>query len=95
MGAQAGIAIAAAVLGNVIGSANKPKDMPTPMAPPAPPPSQAAKTPDAQGVLGQMQGTGQAGGGGGTPGVAQTFLTGPGGVDPSKLSLGKSSLLGT
>lgn len=52
---------------------------------------QATKAPDAQGVAGQMAGTGQAGG---TPGVAQTFLTGATGVDPDMLKLGKSTLLG-
>ena len=47
--------------------------------------------PDANTFVGGMTGTGQAGG---APGVAQTFLTGPGGVDPNNLQLGKTTLLG-
>lgn len=35
-----------------------------------------------------------AGNSGGSPGAAQTLLTGPGGVDPAELKLGKSTLLG-
>lgn len=60
----------------------------SPAAPPAP---QAAKAPDADTVAKGMAGAGQAGG---SPGVAQTFLTGPGGIDPSLLNLGKNTLLG-
>lgn len=52
---------------------------------------QASKVPDANADLTKNTGTGQAGG---SPGVAQTFLTGPGGVDPSLLNLGKTTLLG-
>lgn len=52
---------------------------------------QASQVPDANTDLSKEAGTGQAGG---NPGVAQTFLTGPGGVDPSLLNLGKSTLLG-
>ena len=54
-------------------------------------PPQASKAPDALGTLKSQQGTGQAGG---APGVAQTFLTGAGGIDPSLLQLGKTTLLG-
>jgi hypothetical protein len=60
------------------------------IAPPKPPP-QASKAPDAAGVLKSQQGAGQAGG---APGVAQTFLTGAGGIDPALLQLGKTTLLG-
>jgi hypothetical protein len=60
-------------------------------APPPLPAAQTAKTPDASAVAQGLAGTGQAGG---TPGVAQTFLTGPGGIDPSLLQLGKTTLLG-
>jgi len=63
----------------------------TPAQPVIPPPPQASKVPDASTIQQQLAGTGQAGG---TPGVAQTFLTGPGGIDPSLLKLGKNTLLG-
>lgn len=52
---------------------------------------QASKAPGVQGVAAGQAGAGQAGG---APGVAQTFLTGASGVDPSTLNLGKASLLG-
>lgn len=52
---------------------------------------QASKAPGAQAVQADQAGTGQAGG---SPGVAQTFLTGAAGVDPSTLNLGKNTLLG-
>lgn len=52
---------------------------------------QASKAPSVQSVQAGQAGTGQAGG---APGVAQTFLTGAAGVDPSLLNLGKNTLLG-
>lgn len=52
---------------------------------------QASQVPDANTDITKNTGTGQAGG---DSGVAQTFLTGPGGIDPSLLNLGKSTLLG-
>lgn len=52
---------------------------------------QASKAPSVQAVQADQAGTGQAGG---SPGVAQTFLTGAAGVDPSLLNLGKNTLLG-
>ena len=52
---------------------------------------QASKAPTTSAIMGQQAGTGQAGG---APGVAQTFLTGASGVDPSTLNIGKSTLLG-
>lgn len=52
---------------------------------------QAAQVPNAQTVRGSMAGTGQ---GGGSPGIAQTFLSGTGGVSPSLLQLGGNTLLG-
>ena len=55
------------------------------------PPPQASKAPTASTVINGQVGAGQAGG---SPGVAQTFLTGPGGIDPSLLKLGKTTLLG-
>lgn len=60
-------------------------------APKLPNAPQAAQSPDANTDITKNAGAGQAGG---NPGVAQTFLTGPGGVDPSLLNLGKSTLLG-
>lgn len=52
---------------------------------------QADVAPNTAGAQSAMAGTGQAGG---SPGVAQTFLTGASGVDPSTLDLGKKTLLG-
>lgn len=52
---------------------------------------QASKAPSVQSVQAGQAGAGQAGG---APGVAQTFLTGAGGIDPSLLNLGKTTLLG-
>lgn len=52
---------------------------------------QASKAPNSQAVQASEAGAGQAGG---APGVAQTFLTGAGGIDPSTLNLGKNTLLG-
>lgn len=59
--------------------------------PEAAPVSQAAKAPTAGTARDGMTGTGQAGG---APGIAQTMLTGAGGVDPATLGLGKNTLLG-
>ena len=84
--------VAAAVVGGLVLSQMQQKpSIPTPAAPIAPPQSQAAQIPDAQNTVKALGGTGQAGG---APGVAQTFLTGPGGVDQGSLLLGKTSLLG-
>jgi hypothetical protein len=52
---------------------------------------QASKAPGVKSVQTSQAGSGQAGG---SPGVAQTFLTGAAGVDPSTLNLGKNTLLG-
>ena len=75
--------------GALLGSMQKTPSIPAPPAPEAPP--QASKTPDTQEVLSTMKGTGQAGG---SPGVAQTFLSGNGGVDQNSLVLNKKTLLG-
>lgn len=80
--AAAAAFVVGAGLSAYAGSKNKPNIPATP---------QAGKVPDANTDLSKEAGTGQAGG---NPGVAQTFLTGPGGVDPSLLNLGKSTLLG-
>ncbi len=90
-----GFSAAAAALG-VFGGAymaskQQTPNIPAPAAAAAAPESQAAKTPDTLDVLKSQMGTGQAGG---NPGVAQTFLTGAGGIDPNSLNLKKNSLLG-
>lgn len=80
-------ALAVAAIGTAVSASQaKPK-----LQDPTPPP-QASQGPDANGVLQNMRGTGQAGG---APGAAQTMLTGPGGVNPDALTLGKSTLLGS
>lgn len=79
-------AAAAFIVGAAVSSStNKAKSPNIPAVP------QAAQQPAASTVVAGQSGTGQSGG---SPGVAQTFLTGPGGVDPSLLNLGKSTLLG-
>ena len=55
------------------------------------PPPQPSQAPSTQNVAAGQAGTGQAGG---AAGIAQTFLSGTGGIDPSLLKLGKTSLLG-
>lgn len=86
MGVSAAAAafVVGAALAATVGKSKKP-DIP------ATPTPQGDKVPDADADITKNAGTGQAGG---SPGVAQTFLTGPGGVDPSLLNLGKSTLLG-
>lgn len=61
----------------------------------AAPVAQLPQAPESQGgsaAQAMMSGTGQAGG---APGVAQTLLTGAGGIDPSTIGLGKNTLLGS
>ena len=79
----------AAVGGMMFASTQQSPNIPAPVKPDALP--QASQVPDAQGVRAGQSGAGQAGG---APGIAQTFLTGTGGVDPDSLKLGKTSLLG-
>lgn len=81
--------MAVAGLGSAVASQVLAPKQPQIAAPPPPP--QASKAPDANAVRAGMAGTGQ---GGGSPGVAQTFLSGVQGVDPSLLTLGKNTLLG-
>lgn len=81
---------AAAVVGAVAGAATTKKPNLGKPAPPPPPP-QAAKAPGAGDVRMGLAGAGQAGG---SPGIAGTFLTGAGGVDPGGVNLRKASLLG-
>lgn len=52
---------------------------------------QSAKSPDATSVRNALAGPGQ---GGGAQGIAQTFLSGAGGVNPALLQLGSNTLLG-
>lgn len=83
------MAVGGLVAGALLGGQQKQPDIPAPPAPtPAP---QSSQAPDVQGVRAGQAGQGQAGG---APGVAQTFLTGAGGVDPSQLKLDKTTLLG-
>lgn len=84
LGVGAGL-IGGALLGGMTQSPKIP-DAPKPTAPP-----QASQSPDAGAALANMRGTGQAGG---AAGATQTMLTGPGGVNPDALTLGKSTLLG-
>lgn len=83
--AAAAFVIGAGVAAATIKSAN-----PGEPAKPIPPP-QAAKSPNAVDTRTGLLGAGQSGG---SPGAAQTMLTGPGGVDSAELKLGKSTLLG-
>ena len=88
-GATLGVAALGGLAAATYNQSTKSKGGPAITAPQAPP--QASKAPTAASVLKAQQGMGQAGG---APGVAQTFLTGSGGIDPSLLQLGKSTLLG-
>ena len=85
------MAIGGAVLGGLLGSQKEQPSMQMPQMPAAPPEPQAAKAPDSQTVRAGQAGMGQAGG---APGVADTFLTGAGGIDPKLLALGRTTLLG-
>lgn len=53
---------------------------------------QGSKTPDMAAI--NAQNTAVASAGGSKAGNSSTFLTGPGGVDPGTLNLGKNTLLG-
>jgi hypothetical protein len=63
---------------------------PPPPAPP-PPPKQQEKPPEADVYRGKNQAAQE---GGMSAGPSSTLLTGPEGVDPNSLELGKSTLLG-
>lgn len=80
--------IGGSLLGGLLASRQQVPNIPAPAAPEEAP--QAAKTPDTQTVLESMKGMGQAGGAGG---VAQTFLSGAGGVSKDKLNLDRKTLL--
>lgn len=83
--------ITTAIAMAAVGAALAPKPPKIPDAPTPPPPPQAAKAPDLGVIQKQLAGAGQAGG---APGIGQTMLTGPGGVNPGQLTLGKNTLLG-
>lgn len=92
MGISAAVAIGA-IGGAVVSSTmQRTPSLPQPAAAAAPPESQAAKSPDINDVLKSQAGTGQAGG---APGIAQTFLTGPGGVKDTDVKTTRTSLLGS
>ncbi len=88
MGAAAPYVIPLAV-GAFMGSQQQAPQMPN-LAPPPPPP-QPEKMPTIQGIMGGLNGMGQAGG---QKGPGQTFLAGTSGVDPNGLKLNKPTLLG-
>lgn len=55
--------------------------------PPPEPPKQTEKAPDAAGVRAKNKNAMASG-------MSSTMLTGPGGIDPTSLSIGKNTLLG-
>lgn len=92
------VSIITSVVGAVAsGAANAIFNKPSaPSAPPvqaAAPPPQASKRPDANAARTGAPG-GAGGPGGFASGVGSTLLTGPAGVAPGALNLGKSTLLG-
>lgn len=85
LAAYASIASAAVGAASFLSGGSKPKQAPAAPAPEKPP--QAAKAPDVAAV--REKNVNAAAGG-----PASTFLTGTGGVDPTTLNLGKSTLFG-
>ncbi len=83
--AASAISAVAAAYGAYETSKMKPPNV-QPQAPQQPP--QQAKSPNIAGIMAGVQGQNNRG-------AASTFLTGPAGVDPSTLSLSKSSTLGS
>lgn len=78
---------------SMMSSGQSPMQQPVaPPAPPAPPATQAGKTPTQQTFRAQNAATASAGGP--FAGNATTLLTGAGGLDISKESLGKNKTLG-
>ena len=84
--------LAAAIGGAAVASAIKTPKIDSPTQPAAPPDPQAPKAPSATDTRTGITGVGQSAG---APGIAQTMLTGAGGVDPGQLKLGRSTLLGS
>ncbi len=91
MGISPTMVMAAAAVASASASVYSAMNQPGAPKPQDPVKLQAAQNPNAQTVRGAVAGTGQ---GGGSPGIAQTFLSGTGGVNPSLLQLGGNSLLG-
>ena len=77
---------------SLLGKAQQPATLPQPTGVTAPPSLQTQAGVDPNTILSSLTGVGQ---GGGQKGVAQTLLTGAGGVDPSTLTLNKKTLLGS
>ena len=80
-----GLGFIAGPAAELVASLPKAPKLKTPQAP------QPSVMPSVQSARLGQQGTGQAGG---AAGVSQTFLTGPSGVDPTALTLGRNQLLG-
>lgn len=85
MGDPVTMGLAAGAMGMYLGSKQKP-EMPAPPA--LTPPPQPAQAPNVQAVSAATK-AGEQGG------YSQTFLSGPMGVDPNALKLGKPTLLGS
>jgi hypothetical protein len=84
-----GTMLAAAAVGAGIASMQKVPNYPDPPKPTPPP--QASAVPSGADQRTGVMGAGQSGG---SPGIAQTMLAGPSGVDSSSLAIGKNTLLG-
>lgn len=91
MGITPTMVMAAAAVAGASASVYSAMNQPDAPKPQAPTKLQTAQNPNAQSVRNGIAGTGQ---GGGSPGIAQTFLSGVGGVNPALLQLGSNSLLG-
>lgn len=84
---------AAVMVGSMAVQAMMAPDAPKIAPPPAPiAPPQAAAAPNLQAIQSGVQGVGQAGG---SAGIMQTMLTGAGGVNPNRLDLNRTTLLGS
>lgn len=98
MGASAGVASAVSLGATALGAAGAIKALKAPKAPEVKPltaadkPPAKAKAPDRPAI--SRANAAAAGPGGAMSGNSGTFLTGPSGVDPSTLTLGKNTLLG-
>lgn len=86
------LAVGGAMVGGMmLGSMMKPK-MPSINVPQPEKPKQVAQSADREGIVRANTMGGMPGGA--MAGNAGTFLTGPSGIDPSTLNLGKNTLLG-
>ena len=84
--------VAGLLASSLLGKAQQLATLPQPTGVTAPPSLQTQAGVDPNTILSSLTGVGQ---GGGQKGVAQTLLTGAGGVDPSTLTLNKKTLLGS